>query len=91
MSTIQSQEYAVLQVGTVLPNGRTVLECTRRSERVEGNSYASWVAVCHKDGEYHPYAVWTVVALPKGWHSEQGDYSFTLEEALVDYHQRGGN
>jgi hypothetical protein len=91
MNTIESQEYAVLQVGTVLPNGRTVMECSRKSERVEGDSYASWVAVCYRDDAYHPYAVWTVVATPKGWHSEQGDYSFTYEEALVDYKQRGGN
>jgi len=91
MNTIESQEYAVLQVGTVLPNGRTVMECSRKSERVEGDSYASWVAVCYRDDAYHPYAVWTVVASPIGWHSEQGDYSFTYEEALVDYKQRGGN
>ena len=91
MSIIQNQEYAVLQVGTVLPNGRTVVDCRRKSERVEGDSYASWITICHKDGEFHPYAVWTVVALPDGWYSEQGDYSFTYEEALVDYRQRGGD
>jgi hypothetical protein len=67
-----------------------VIAATQKAERVEGDSYAYWVAICHKEGEYHPYAVWNVIARPEGFIAEQGDYCFTISEAIEVYAQRGG-
>jgi hypothetical protein len=69
---------------------RTVIAETKRYDRVVGDRYASWVAICHNGNEYHKYAVWTVVARPEGWHAEQGDYCHTFTEAVKKYMERGG-
>lgn len=85
-------EYNELRIGDVVGSGtrRMVIAHTKRYDREVGEHYASWVAICHAEGEFHPYVVWTVIARPEGWHAEQGDYCSTLEEALVAYKKRGG-
>jgi hypothetical protein len=80
-----------LRIGdTVGDSNRIVIACTKKAERIPDDSYAHWVAICHKDAEYHPYVVWNVIARPEGWSAQNGDYSFTLEDALQDYTKRGG-
>jgi hypothetical protein len=69
---------------------RIVVFCTKLNERVPGDCFASWVAICYNRDEYHPYVVWTVVARPEGWHAEQGDYCSTLVRANSHYVLRGG-
>ena len=69
---------------------RTVIAETKLHERVVGDCYATWVAICHNANEYHKYAVWTVVARPEGWHAEQGNYCHTFTEAVKKYVERGG-
>ena len=69
---------------------RMVIAYTKIRDRIPGDSYASWVAICAKEGEYHPYVVWYVIARPNGFHAETGDYCFTLDEALEVYKNRGG-
>lgn len=85
-------EYNELRIGDVVGSGtsRTVIACTKRAERVVGENYAYWVAICHAEGEYHPYVVWTVIARKEGWLAEGGDYCFTLDDALTAYKRRGG-
>jgi len=69
---------------------RMVIARTKVADRDPGESFAQWVAICAKEGEYHPYVVWNVIARPEGWSAETGDYCFTLPEALSHYYQRGG-
>lgn len=92
METNTLNEYNELRIGDMVGSGasRMVIVMTKRSERVVGDVYASWVAICHAEGEFHPYAIWNVIARPEGWHAEQGDYCKTLDEALAVYKTRGG-
>lgn len=84
-------EYNELQIGDVVADtGRTVVAATKKAERIEGDSYAYWIAICHKEGEYHPYAVWNIIARPEGFIAEQGDYCFTISDAVKAYNERGG-
>ena len=84
-------EYSELLIGDLVGDtGRTVIAATKRGERIEGDSYAHWIAICHKEGEFHPYAVWTVIARPDGFIAEQGDYCSTISEAVEAYNKRGG-
>ena len=69
---------------------RIVKMCTKKHERVPGDCFASRVAICYREDALHPYAVWTVVARPEGWHAEQGDYCSDLMEAEKHYVRRGG-
>ena len=80
-----------LRIGDIVgTTNRMVIACTKKAERIPDDSYAHWVALCHKDGEFHPYVVWNVIARPEGWSAQNGHYSFTLQEALKDYTKRGG-
>jgi len=80
-----------LRVGDIVADTRRmVVALTKIADRVEGDSYAYWIAICHKEGEYHPYAVWNVIARPEGFVAESGDYCFTLAEAVKAYNRRGG-
>lgn len=92
METNTLNEYNELHIGDKVGSGaeRTVIVKHKRSERIVGDTYASWVAICHAEGELHPYAVWDIIARPEGWHAESGDYRKTLEEALIAYKSRGG-
>lgn len=84
-------EHNELQIGDLVGDTkRMVIASTKLHERVVGDCYASWVVVAVKITEYHPYAVWTVVATPKGFTAQQGDYFFELSDALKRYEERGG-
>lgn len=80
-----------LSIGdTVGHTNRIVIACTKKADRIPDDSYAYWVTICHKDTEFHPYVVWNVIARPDGFSAADGDYFFTLEEALIQYKKRGG-
>ncbi|MEY4332669.1 MAG: hypothetical protein RLZZ196_1407 [Bacteroidota bacterium] len=80
-----------LRIGDVVGDTkRMVIASTKKTDRVPGDSYATWVAICCKEGEYHPYVVWTVIARPEGFAAETGDYCSTLDEAVTIYKKRGG-
>lgn len=84
-------EYSELRIGDkVGSTQRMVIAYTKRNERVVGDCYATWVAICVEETEFHPYVVWTVVARPEGWLAESGDYCKTIDEALEAYKKRGG-
>jgi hypothetical protein len=80
-----------LQAGSVLTNGATVVVCTKTRDAVPSDSYATYIAVCVRDGEnFHDYAVWTVIDRPEGFVAEHGDYRHTLTEAIGCYENRRG-
>lgn len=84
-------EYDELRIGdSIADTGRTVVAETKLGERIVGDSYAHWITICFKEGEYHPFAVWTVIARPEGFFAEQGDYCFTFFDAVEAYSKRGG-
>jgi len=84
-------EYNQLKIGDLVGDTkRIVLACTKLGDRIPGDTYARWVSICAKEGEYHPYVVWDVVARPNGFSASFGNYAFTLEEALKYYYDRGG-
>ena len=80
-----------LRIGDVVGHtDRIVIALTKMRERVKNDSYASWIAICTLQAEYHPYVVWTVIARPEGWSCESGDYCLNIEEAVTIYKKRGG-
>jgi hypothetical protein len=80
-----------LHVGDIVgTTNRMVIACTKKAERIPDDSYAYWVAICHKEGELHPYVVWDVIARPEGWSANHGDYCSTIEQAVSKYKKRGG-
>jgi hypothetical protein len=84
-------EYNELRIGDFIsPANRMVIAYTKRTDRVLNDTYASWVAICAKQDELHPYVVWTIIARPTGFVAESGDYCLTLEEAVKAYKKRGG-
>lgn len=83
--------FAELEVGqTILDGNATVVACTKLRNRVVGDVFASWTALCVREHEFHPYVVWTVIARDNGFIAESGDYCATLEGALDRYNARGG-
>ena len=86
METNTLNEYSELRIGDkVGSTQRTVVAHTKRSERVVGDCYATWVALCVEETAFHPYVIWTVVARPEGFYAESGDYCSTIEEAVIAY------
>ena len=79
-----------LSLGDILPNGAKVLALTKIGNREIRETYASWITICHRDNEYHPYVVWTVIARPEGFSPCSGDYVFDMTEASKHYERRGG-
>ena len=80
-----------LQAGSVLTNGAMVVVCTKTSDAVQNECYATYIAVCVRDGDnFHDYAVWTVIDRPEGFVAERGDYRHTLTEAIGCYENRRG-
>jgi hypothetical protein len=70
-------------VGTT---GGIVLECEKQRERVVGDTYASWKALCFlPQNNFTPFVVWTVIARPNGFVAESGEYRRNLPEALHAY------
>jgi len=70
---------------------RMVIACTKLADRIPGDSFARWVAICVKEEIHHPYVVWDVAARPEGFYASVGEYCHTLEDALTIYIKRGGN
>lgn len=80
-----------LRIGDIVGStNRMVIASTKRADTVPGDTYATWITICCKEGEYHPYVVWTVIARPEGFAAESGDYCSTLEQAVTMYKKRGG-
>lgn len=87
-----NNEDTELSIGDIVGDSqRMVIAYTKKSDRIPNDSYASWLTICAKEGEFHPYVVWDVVARPEGFVAQNGTYAKTLEEALGYYHERGGN
>jgi hypothetical protein len=75
-----------LNLGDIVGDtNRMVIACHKISERVPGENYAVWVAICAKENERHPYVVWDVVARPEGFACQNGQYASELIQA-VDYY-----
>jgi hypothetical protein len=84
-------EYNELRTGDIVGDtNRMVLLCTKLTSRQIDDSYANWVAICHKDDQYHPYAVWRIVAKPNGFVAYDGEYFSNIEYAIKSYERRGG-
>ena len=80
-----------LHIGDIVGDtNRIVIACTKKADRVPEDSYAYWVTICLKVEAHHPYVVWNVIARPEGFSSVDGDYCFTLQEAVTIYKKRGG-
>ena len=80
-----------LHVGDIVgTTNRMVIATTKKADRVPGDSYAVWVAICHKEEELHPFVVWDVIARPEGFVAEHGNYCSTLQEAVEAFQKRGG-
>lgn len=80
-----------LKIGTILHNGAVVIACTKKTDRVVGDTLASWITICMKDAnDRDPYAVWAVVAGEKDFSASTGDYSNNIIDAVSDYTRRGG-
>lgn len=78
-----------LRVGmTISTTGRMVIAHHQIIERVPKETFATWVALCVNEDEYHPYVVWNVIARPEGFIAETGDYFFDIEEAAQRFAQR---
>ena len=83
--------YNELRIGDIVgTTKRMVIACTQTRQRVPDENFASWLAICVKEGEYHPYAVWDIIVTPNGFTAENGDYCFSLTQALSVYKKRGG-
>lgn len=66
-----------MQPGTVLQNGRTVIE----------HDLERGVVLAFKEGAHHPYATWIVDRYYGN--TVSGNYFSTLEEGLADFRKRG--
>lgn len=78
-----------LKIGDIVGDTqRIVVDCKKIRDRVPGDSYASWVAICAKHDEFHQYVVWYVYATRKGFHAEMGDYYHTLSDAIYTFNKR---
>jgi hypothetical protein len=81
-----------LTVGTIINASAVVVMCEKKFDRVVGDCYATWLAICNDlANPLHPYVVWTVVARPEGFVAGNGDYRKTLTEAVEAYEARGGH
>lgn len=81
-----------LTVGTAIKASATVVKCEKKFDRVVGDCFATWLAICYDNANpIHPYVVWTVIARPEGWSAGSGDYRKTLTEAVEAYEARGGD
>jgi hypothetical protein len=82
-----------LKLGDIVGDYEThkVITCTQISERVEGRTYASWLAICLSEYmEISPYVVWEVVAKNGEFMCVGGHYSSTLADAMNNYNERSG-
>ena len=80
-----------LKIGTILHNGAVVIACTKKTDRVVGDTLASWITICMKDAnDRDPYAVWSVVAGEKDFSASTGEYANNIYDAVTFYEYRGG-
>ncbi len=80
-----------LHIGDIVgTTNRMVIVSSKIADRIPGDSYASWIAICYKEAELHPYVVWNVIARPEGFTAENGSYCSTLEHAIEVFKNRGG-
>ena len=78
--------------GTVVNKTAVVILFQKRFDRVVGDCYATWLAICYDNANpLHPYVVWNVIARPEGFIAERGDYRKTLAEAVEAFEARGGD
>ena len=78
-------------VGTIVHQTAVVILCKKKFDRVVGDTFATWLALCfNASNPLHPYVVWNVIARPEGFVAESGDYRKTMTEALDAYKTRGG-
>lgn len=77
-------EYRIVCRGlTIHVNGQdlTILDLVKRSERVVGDCYASWLVLVERNSSNRdPWVVWTLIARPDGWMLESGTYCMTEEQ-----------
>lgn len=90
MIDIANEDKELLTGTLVGDTERMVILCHKIHDRVPGDSYATWVAICSKSNELHPYVVWNVIARPEGFRAENGVYCSTIKEAIQAYERRGG-
>jgi hypothetical protein len=80
-----------LHLGDIIGDtNRMVIAATKIIDYTPGDVFATWVAICAKEEQHHPYVVWDVIARPEGWFCQSGQYAYTLKQALDYYHERGG-
>lgn len=86
-------EFRIVEKGMIIANHK-VLRCKRLSERIIGDSYATWVVLCEAEGnEYHKWVTWIVAATPRGFNADSGHYFMEIdgiEKAVGSYEKRGG-
>lgn len=64
----------------------TILELSRISERVMGDTYAAWKVLVERDASNRdPFVIWTLIARPEGWSLESGTYCKTEEVARSNW------
>ena len=88
-----SVQFKDLEVGDSIGNPdepREVLAIYRKRERVVGDSYAWWVAICWRKDAFHQFVVWDVFGRPEGFSAANGDYCYTLEKAQRLFESRCG-
>jgi hypothetical protein len=80
-----------IRIGDIVGStNRMVIAYSKKQDRIPDDCYATWVTICHKEGELHPYVVWDVIARPNGFVAEHGDYCLTINEAVDAFQKRGG-
>ena len=78
-----------LHIGDIIGDTkRMVISCKKIADLIHSETFSTWIAICVKEEEFHPYVVWTVVARPQGFVCQSGQYAFTLQEALKYYNSR---
>ena len=86
-------EYRIVCQGleiNVNGNDLVILACVKRSERIIGDSFASWHVLVERDPNKHrdPFVVWRLIARPEGWHLESGTYCATFDEGWKAFGDR---
>lgn len=86
-------EFRILTKGMVIAD-HTILRCKRLTERIVGDSYATWITLCESNDKksYHRWVTWVVVAREDGFRAEAGSYypATDWERAVGSYDKRGG-
>jgi hypothetical protein len=90
METLINEDSELMTGHFVGDTKRMVILCHKILDRVPGDTYAAWVAICANSTQHHPYVVWNVFATPKGFSAESGIYCSTIKEAIKAYESRGG-